>query len=108
MARSTPGSSFGPIAISATTAMTTSSLQLRSNILELQGAPMAPLRHTQAVVASAGKPTPEGRSNVAALSLLLALGARLEARLARLMLDGFLRQARLRRLRLGGVVLGHA
>src|SRR5262245_17361855 len=38
--RSTPGSSFGPIAINATTAMTTSSLHPMSNMdTQLQGAP---------------------------------------------------------------------
>src|SRR5256885_15070944 len=101
--RSTVGSSFGPITMSATTPMMTSLPQLMSNIglSTPRGAQPfggAPLQFSQA-------PNAKG-SGRAAFDALLGVGARLHRRRGIVVVDDL--HVGLARLGLGDLVLGHA
>src|SRR5271163_95263 len=90
-ARMTPGSSFGPITISATTPMSRNSVQLMSNIKTLR-----PLAGAVA----------DRREGSRALDLALGFGAPLDVG-SRLMVDGLHRRVRLGS-GFGAIVIGHA
>src|SRR5215470_2819603 len=109
--RSTPGNSFGPIAINATTPITTSSLQPMSNMeyLTPSGAGLTarapePCGRRPSVSPRLGRwtaaATASGRS-----ARLAALGLRCGGALRRLVID---RLRVRRRFGLGGLVLRHA
>src|SRR4051812_46054867 len=98
--RSTPGSSFGPMAISATTAMTTSSLQPISNIVS-----QTPRGASRFGLRPRNSDTDADEAPRSGFELALGLGVLLE-RIGRLRLGDDLRIDR--RVCLGGFVVGHA